>query len=238
MKDTSESITQVARALGHDFQNAELLREALTHSSYANERPKLAPEDNDRLEFMGDAVLQWAVSALLWEKFPKASAGELTRRRADLVCENGLARIARSVGIGEGLLLGKGEERSGGRNKSRLLASAFEACIAAVFLDAGTEVTLQVCRVLFDQYLDDQSPGASDYKTRVQEFLQRQGQQPPQYNVIASKGPDHDRSFKVIISTDEGLNAIGNGRSKLEAEQEAARALIEQFEEEDDDEKS
>lgn len=226
MNDSDDNTHVVARSLGYIFQNTRLIKEALTHSSFANERPKIAPVDNDRLEFMGDAVLQLTVSTLLWERFPNAPAGELTRRRADLVCESGLAKIARTIGIGEGLLLGKGEERSGGRDKPRLLASAFEACIAAVFLDGGTEVTLDICRNLFEAYLDDQAPGASDFKTRIQEILQQMGQQPPQYHVLSSEGPDHDRSFHVMVTTDTGLKATGNGRSKLEAEQMAAQTLL------------
>src|ERR1700755_508498 len=132
MGDYDETLQTIATALGHRFSDGRLLLDALTHSSFRNEKPASVRSDNERLEFLGDAVLQWVVSTLIWEHFPNATAGEMTRRRADLVCEQGLARVARELSLGDGLRLGKGEERSGGRAKPRLLASAFEALIAAV----------------------------------------------------------------------------------------------------------
>ncbi|MBN1655291.1 MAG: ribonuclease III [Deltaproteobacteria bacterium] len=232
METQDETIESVAQTLGHRFENPSLLIESLTHSSYANERPELASTDNDRLEFMGDAVLQWVVSSLLWERFPGAAAGELTRRRADLVCEATLAEIAQTVGIGGGLRLGRGEERSGGRKKPRLLSSALEACIAAVYLDGGTEAAITVCRKLFIPRIENQNPGARDYKSRVQETLQSRKQNPPHYVLIGSDGPDHDRYFRVVVTTDSGLKAEGEGHSKAEAEQLAARDLLAKLEEE------
>lgn len=222
----NDTIETVANGLGHGFENRALLEEALTHSSYANERPEIAPTDNDRLEFMGDAVLQWVISTLLWDRFPNASAGELTRRRSDLVCESALADIAKTVGIGTGLRLGRGEERSGGRKKPRLLASAFEACIAAVYLDGGTKAALRVCEVLFKERIDIRQAGAKDYKSRVQELLQSLKENPPRYSLVGLEGPDHDRYFRVVVTTDSGLSAEGEGRSKAEAEQLAARDLL------------
>lgn len=223
-------IAAVEVGLGHDFRDGLLLIDALTHSSYANERSGLARTDNERLEYMGDAVLQWAVSAVLLERFPVATAGELTRRRADLVCEEGLAQIARSVGVGPGLRLGRGEERSGGRDKPRLLASALEACIAAVYLDAGADAAMSVCRALFEQRLEHSAPGARDFKTRVQEALQRRGQRPPSYELLTVRGPDHARSFEVAIRLDGQELGRGEGRSKLEAEQAAAERALETLE--------
>ncbi len=230
MEMRDDTIEAVANNLGYRFENHALLEEALTHSSYANERPEIAPTDNDRLEFMGDAVLQWVVSTLLWDRFPNASAGELTRRRADLVCESALAEIAEAVGIGAGLRLGRGEERSGGREKPRLLASAFEACIAAVYLDGGTQAALQVCEALFRERIDSRQPGAKDYKSRVQELLQSLKENPPRYALVGIEGPDHDRYFRVVVTTDSGLSAEGEGRSKAEAEQLAARDLLSKLE--------
>lgn len=229
-QDLDESARAVAARLGHEFGDPRLLAEALAHSSFANERPNLAPRDNERLELLGDAVLQWAVSALLWERFPDATAGELTRRRADLVCEEGLAAIAEDVEIGTGLRLGRGEERSGGRNKPRLLASAFEACVAAVYLDAGAEIALEVCRRLFAHHLRSAPPGARDFKTRFQELLQERGREPPQYEVVATGGPDHARTFEVTLELDGREVGRGIGRSKLEAEQSAAKAALEKLE--------
>jgi ribonuclease-3 len=226
MIDPATMLAAIERALGHSFENRELLVDALTHSSYKNERAAQARTDNERLEFLGDAILQWAVSALLWEHFPDATAGEMTRRRADLVCEEGLARIAREVGIGPALRLGRGEERSGGRDKPRLLASAFEACMAAVYLDAGSEKALEVSRALFDRIFHEQAPGERDFKTRVQELLQARGKKVPSYEIESKEGPDHARIYKVAIVVEGKAFARGEGRSKLEAEQSAAEEAV------------
>ncbi len=227
VSDLDGTIRAVEAGLGHQFRESALLVDALTHSSFAHERPEQARTDNERLEFMGDAVLQWAVSALLLERFPGATAGELTRRRADLVCEDGLAQIALDVGVGAGLRLGRGEERSGGRDKPRLLASAVEACIAAVYLDGGPDAAMRVSRALFEQRLERIAPGARDFKTRVQEALQRKGVRPPGYELLAVRGPDHARTFEVAIRVDGQELGRGEGRSKLEAEQAAAERALE-----------
>ena len=233
MTEPEDPIATVETGLAHAFADRALLVDALTHSSFAHERPGLARTDYERLEFMGDAVLQWAVSALLLERFPEATAGELTRRRADLVCEEGLAHIARAIGVGPGMRLGRGEERSGGRDKPRLLASALEACIAAVYLDGGSEVATRVCRALFEVRLERMAPGARDFKTRMQEALQRRGQKPPNYELLAVSGPDHARSFEVAIRAYSDADDVdgtelgrGIGRSKLEAEQAAAERAL------------
>lgn len=222
MIDEDERITGIAKALGYVFRDLTLLRDALTHSSFANERPKQARSDNERLEFMGDAVLEWVVSTMLWETFPGATAGEMTRRRADLVCEPALADIAIGVGIGPALRLGRGEERTGGRDKPRLLACALEACIAAVYLDGGNDAAFAVCRGLFTGRLSDVAPGARDFKTRVQERLQSAGRKPPRYQIVDSTGPDHAREFSIALMVEGQELGRGNGRSKLEAEQAAA----------------
>lgn len=212
--------------LGHRFADPELLLDALTHCSFANEKPDLARTDNDRLEFLGDAVLQWAVSAILAREFPEADAGELTRRRADLVCAEGLTRLAQQVNIGPALRLGKGEERTGGRHKPRLLSSAFEACVAAVYLDAGPVAALSLCERLFVGEILRAAPGEKDHKTRLQEALQRDQGRAPTYRVEAAEGPDHSLSFVVSAVVDGVAVATGEGRTKLEAEQNAAaRAL-------------
>jgi ribonuclease III len=227
--ESEDARRDVQVGLGHQFRDEALLTDALTHSSFAHERAGQARGDNERLEYMGDAVLQWAVSALLLERFPLATAGELTRRRADLVCEDGLAQIARMVGIGPAMRLGKGEQRSGGRDKPRLLASAFEACVAAVYLDAGADIAMRVCRELFEARLEHIAPGARDFKTRVQEALQRRGGRPPVYELIAVNGPDHARSFEVALRLEGQELGRGEGRSKLEAEQAAAAQAIEKL---------
>lgn len=222
MQDEDEQIAAVQQNLGYRFDDRALLVDALTHRSFANERRHLARTDNDRLEFLGDAVLQWAVSSLLWDRYPQASAGEMTRRRADLVCEDGLAQVAVELGIPDALRLGKGEVRSGGRSKPRLLASAFEACVAAIYLDGGSPAALEVCERLFGNRMGDRAPGSRDYKTRLQELLQRHGLERPQYEVLATSGPDHARRFQVALLISGRKVAEAHGRSKGEAEQAAA----------------
>lgn len=229
MADYDETLRIIATALGHTFADPRLLVDALTHSSYRNEKPIEVRSDNERLEFLGDAVLQWVVSALLWDHFPAASAGEMTRRRADLVCEEGLSRIALELGLGAGLRLGKGEERSGGRHKPRLLASALEACVAAVYLDAGTDSALHVCRVMFTKAIAERAPGARDFKTRLQEMLQGSGRKLPAYEIKSTTGPDHARQYHVTISVEGEQVAEGDGRSKLEAEQSAAERALDRL---------
>jgi ribonuclease-3 len=229
VSELDDTILAVEAGLGYSFADRLLLMDALTHSSFAHERPELSRTDNDRLEYMGDAVLQWAVSALLLERFGEATAGELTRRRADLVCEEGLAHIARAVGVGPGLRLGRGEERSGGRDKPRLLASALEAVIAAVYLDGGADASMAVCRALFETRLLQMAPGARDFKTRMQEVLQRRGQRPPSYELLSVRGPDHARCFEVALRLDGEELGRGEGRSKLEAEQAAAERALEKL---------
>lgn len=216
----------VAQALGHRFSDAQLLREALTHRSFANEHPERAPKDNERMEFLGDAVLTLSASALLWERFPDATEGELTRRRADLVCEASLASVARSLDLGSVLRLGRGEERSGGRQKPRLLCSALEACIAAVFLDGGIELAMEAVRRLLAPSLLAPLLGQRDGKTRVQEIVQALGEGTPRYVVVSATGPDHAREFEVACISNVRELGRGTGRSKLEAEQNAARAAL------------
>jgi ribonuclease-3 len=232
MADFEDTLKALSNALGHTFTDPELLIDALTHSSYRNEKPASVRSDNERLEFLGDAVLQWVVSTLIWQEFPAASAGEMTRRRADLVCEEGLARVARELSLGDGLRLGKGEERSGGREKPRLLASALEAAVAAVYLDAGTEAAMRVCQILFSPSISEQAPGARDFKTRLQELLQSRGQRPPSYETADARGPAHARCYHVVLRADNQLLGEGEGRSKLEAEQRAAEAALHKLEQE------
>jgi ribonuclease-3 len=161
---------------------------------------------------------------LLHERFPGAREGELTRRRADLVCERTLARIAEGLELGPALRLGRGEAKSGGRTKARLLASALEACIAAVLLDAGVPVALGVARRLLEPFAESVAPGADDFKSRIQELLQADGRSAPRYELLGHEGPEHARTFHVAIVGEDGELARGQGRSKSEAEQAAARA--------------
>lgn len=217
---------RVQAGLGHPFAEPRYLFQALTHRSYVNERKHLAPVDNETLEFLGDSIVGLAAAKLLREKFPDAREGELTRRRADLVCERTLAKLAEQIELGPALRLGRGEERTGGRSKSRLLASAFEACIAAVMLDAGVEPALARATSLLEPHIDALEPGAEDFKSRIQEHLQALGRQTPRYEIVGHEGPEHARTFFVTILNDEGELARGVGRNRNEAEQCAAKTAL------------
>jgi ribonuclease-3 len=216
----------LAQALGHPFRDPSTLRMALTHRSYANEYPERAKGDNERLEFLGDAVLSLTASALLWERFPRATEGELTRLRAALVCESSLADIARELNLGPALLLGKGEERSGGRSKARLLCCALEAVIAAVYLDAGVESAQSMVRRLLEPRLCAPRLGERDPKTQLQERVQARGGSTPRYAIVAQEGPEHARVFHASCTSDGVELGRGEGRAKVEAEQQAARAAL------------
>jgi ribonuclease-3 len=223
----SDAVLELGRGLGHEVRDARPFWQALTHRSFTNERPGVAPEHNETLEFLGDSVMGLAAALLLRETFPAAREGELTRRRADLVCEKTLARIAQDLDIGPSLRLGRGEERSGGRTKARLLASALEATVAAVLLDSDIETALEVARRLLAPHLDARAPGEDDFKSRVQEHLQAAARGTPRYELVGHEGPEHARIFFVAILVEGHELARGQGRSKLEAEQAAARMAFE-----------
>ncbi|MEM7435487.1 MAG: ribonuclease III [Myxococcota bacterium] len=224
-----EAAEEFCESLGYEFNDEGLLRDALTHRSFRNERPDLAPSDNERLEFLGDAVVGLVVASLLIEHFPSSDEGELTQRRADLVSEKGLAKVAVGLGLGQAMRLGKGEERSGGREKPRLLSSALEACLGAVYLDGGVETAFEVTRRVFESWLHRSAPGHRDFKSRAQEWAQGHLGGTPKYEVISSDGPDHARQFVVALGLDGDQVAVGEGRSKIEAEQAAARAALLQW---------
>jgi len=219
--------------LRHVFGDRRWLRVALTHRSWAHEHAARdgggeGPDSyNERLEFLGDSVLGAAAATLLFERFPEAREGELTRRRADLVCEKTLARVASDLEIGSLLRLGRGEDRTGGREKPRLLASALEACIAAIALDGGTETALRVARTLLESDVDALAPGERDFKSRLQEREQAAGHASPRYELRGTHGPEHERTFHVGVIADDGRAlGEGTGRSKSEAEQAAAKAAL------------
>jgi ribonuclease-3 len=216
---------RLLEALGHSFAEEALLVDALTHRSFRNEQPRLARADNERLEFLGDAVLGMGVAALLADAYPEAGEGELTRLRADVVCEGSLASVARALGVGEALRLGKGEERSGGRDKPRLLASAMEAIVGAVLTDGGADPALGLVERLFEAQISSAS-GRRDVKSRLQEWAQRVHGATPAYRILRSEGPDHERVFHVAVELDGELLAEGRGRSKAGAERDAAQRAL------------
>ncbi|MFH1002781.1 MAG: ribonuclease III [Chloroflexota bacterium] len=211
--------------LGVSLSDPSGLELSLVHSSYVNENPALAPASNERLEFLGDAVLGLAVAEELYRLCPQCPEGELTRLRSALVRRDTLARVAAEVGLGDYLYLGKGEEAHGGRQKPANLASALEAVIAAVFLDQGLATAREfVLRRLHDEIGRAVQQGAEiDYKSRLQEMVQARQQPAPTYHLLAAEGPDHDRCFTVEVRLNEAVLGRGTGKSKKAAETEAAR---------------
>ena len=222
---------ELQRTLGVPFEQQELLTQALTHSSYANENPGTAPSSNERLEFLGDAILGLIVAENLFEDFPTMAEGEMTRLRSILVKQDTLARVAETINLGSYLYLGKGEESSGGREKPANLARALEALIAAVYLDHGYEVTDQFVLEILDVELANilYQGTIVDYKSQLQELIQAKAQQTPVYNLIETEGPDHDKKFTVEVKLGNEVLATGTGRSKKKAETEAARIALEKL---------
>jgi ribonuclease-3 len=213
--------------LGYRFIDRALLARALTHRSYANESRDPAIVDNERLEFLGDAVLDLIVGHLLFATYAEADEGELSRQRAELVSEPSLARLARELALGECLLLGRGESRSGGSAKESLLANTLEALLGAVFVDAGYAVAEGVARSLFASSLPaSASPVGQDHKTRLQEILQARRQR-PDYLLVAECGPDHQRRYEVEVLVASAVLGRGEGSTKKRAEQDAARQALE-----------
>ncbi|MBX3327810.1 MAG: ribonuclease III [Nitrospira sp.] len=221
--------------LKYRFTDDNLLEEALTHKSYVNERRESGRTHNERLEFLGDAVLSLIISDYLARRYPELSEGALSKLKAKLVSETSLANAARRLDLGRYLRLGRGEERSKGRDKTSLLADALEAVIAAVYLDGGFEASRDfTVDVLADELrrLDtfQEQPGDDDYKTRFQEWCQKRYEMLPQYLVVGETGPDHQKLFEVEVQVNHRVVGIGRGNSKKEAEQEAARRALEEME--------
>ena len=210
------------------FQNKDFLQESLQHSSWVNENPEKNLRDNERLEFLGDAVVNLVVATCLMEKFPELNEGELSRIRANLVNETQLADLARSLELGVYLFLGKGELLTNGREKNSILADAFEAVVAAIYLDGGFEHAFGFVKKCFDPLLTDAvSPDSNlDFKSRLQEVVQTRQTEMPEYKIIKECGPDHDKTFHVKIEVFD-IMAIGVGKSKKTAEQDAARNALE-----------
>ena len=213
--------------LDYRFKTPDLLRTALTHKSFVNENPALLREDNERLEFLGDAVLDLAVGHLLMDRFPVRSEGDLSKRRASIVNEQGLYEVAARLSLGDWLFLGRGEEQTGGRKKPSLLADACEAVLAAVYLDGGFDAAFGVIKGLFEERLSAiEKAGGEDFKTQLQEVVQARLRQVPRYTVVGESGPDHEKVFEVAVLVGGQELARASGRSKKEAEQRAARLAL------------
>ena len=214
-------------AIGYRFRNITLLQNALAHSSYANERWHDSLKSNERLEFLGDSILGMVVAEHLYRNYPDRPEGELTRMRADMVCENALAAIAGRIGLGEHLLLGHGEEQTGGRTRNSILADAVESVIAAWFLDGG----MDAARGFIDRFVLTDVPVRklrnADYKTALQELVQQKKNQQLTYKLTGESGPDHDKHFEVAVLLNGSTVGTGTGSSKKRAEQDAARAAME-----------
>lgn len=210
-------------------QQTDLYLLALTHSSYANERGLGMGAHNERLEFLGDAVLELAVSEALYALFPGLPEGKLTRYRAGLVCEESLSRLASELDLGVHLRLGKGEASSGGRQRPALLADALEALLGAVYLDLGFEAVREVVRCLFAPLFAELAQGClhRDYKTLMQEYTQAKLATTPEYRIVSEQGPDHSKVFVAQFVINDQALGQGSGRTKKEAEQEAAKEAYE-----------
>jgi len=215
--------------LGVSFSDPSRLRQALTHSSYANENPSSALACNERPEFLGDVVLSLVISEKLYRDLPQATEGEMTKLRAALVKRDTLARLAKAIKLGDYLYLGRGEEASGGRDKKANLASALEALIAAIFLDQSPATTQDFILRLFQKELKRavSQGGVVNYKSQLQELLQARGQPTPVYYVVEVSGPDHERHFTVEVRAGNTVLGRGTGKSKKLAEAAAARSALE-----------
>jgi ribonuclease-3 len=222
-------LATLQEVLGVSLDNVSLLEQALVHSSYVNENSSLALSSNERLEFLGDAILGLVVAEKLYSDFPHLKEGEMTKLRAALVSRNTLFHIAKAVGLGDYLSLGKGEEASGGRDKSVNLAGALEAVIAAIYLDKGLAAARDcILRILGPEIIKAMSQGAGvDYKSQLQELVQAKGQSTPVYQLIEASGPDHLKEFTVEVRVGDTVLGRGSGKSKKAAEGEAARIALE-----------
>ncbi|MDB8804484.1 ribonuclease III [Romboutsia sp. 1001216sp1] len=225
-KDILKNIDEFENVIGYKFKNKEYILEALTHSSYSNENKEY--DFNERLEFLGDSVLSIVVSEYLFKKESNLPEGELTKLRANIVCEESLSEAANEINLGIYMLLGKGEEATGGRYRMSILADAFEAVIAAIYLDGGLEPS----RVFILKYMEgiicDSRKGKifRDYKTHLQEVLQGKGESNIWYRLVDEKGPDHNKRFIMEVGINERVLGVGEGKSKKEAEQIAAKKAL------------
>ncbi len=222
-------IKNLEEAIGYRFRNIQLLQNALAHSSYANERWHNSLLSNERLEFLGDSVLGMLVAEYLFRSFPDRPEGELTRMRADMVCEHTLAAVANKIDLGAHLMLGHGEERLGGRSRESILADAVESVIAACFLDGGLDAAKNFVQKFILVEVPVIRPNNMDYKTALQELVQQKKNQTLSYVLAGQSGPDHDKQFDVEVMLNGAVVGCGSGRSKKRAEQMAAKAAIERL---------
>ncbi|EEG77217.1 ribonuclease III [Dethiobacter alkaliphilus] len=226
-----KDLNYLFKQLNIEPKNREIYIQALTHSSYAHEHNLGSHAHNERLEFLGDAVLELVISEALFKRFPLLPEGKLTRFRAGMVCEDSLFKIANSLELGKYLRLGKGEAASGGRQRPSLLADAFEAMLGAMYLDQGFYVVQETVTGIFAPLFEDMAKGSMrhDYKTLMQEYTQASLATTPEYRIVAEQGPDHSKVFVAQLLLNREVYGEGSGRSKKEAEQEAARVAYQQL---------
>ena len=219
-------IETLEKSIGYIFKNKELLKKALTHTSYAYEKKV---ESNEKLEFLGDSILEFVSSKYIFARYPKLKEGEMTKVRATVVCEESLYKIAKLHGFSDFLYLGKSEVLSGGKNRPAILADSVEAVIAAIYLDGGIEPADKFIIENLDKEIDEATKhvGVKDYKTVLQEKLQEHGEVKIEYEITNEKGPDHDKRFEAQVSCNGKILAKGEGKSKKEAHMNAAKKALE-----------
>ncbi len=222
-------IKDLEKAIGYQFKDITLLQNALSHSSYANERWHDSLKSNERLEFLGDSILGMVTAEYLFRNFPDRPEGDLTRMRADMVCERALAVVAERINLGQHLLLGHGEETGGGRQRDSILADALESVIAACFLDGGMDAARRFINTFVLTEVPVKQLRNTDYKTALQELVQKKKNQSLSYVLVGESGPDHDKHFAVEVLLNGEVMGRGEGRSKKKAEQDAARMVLEKL---------
>ncbi|MFA1818602.1 ribonuclease III [Virgibacillus oceani] len=221
------NMQQLEKKFNMKFKDHELIKQAFTHSSYVNEHRGKSFSDNERLEFLGDAVLELGVSQFLYRKHQDMPEGEMTKLRAAIVCEPSLYNFALSLHLGEYILLGKGEAQTGGRNRPALLADVFEAFLGAIYLDQGFDKVLEFMKIhVFPKITAGAFSHEMDYKTQLQELVQQVRNQFAEYRIVDEKGPAHDKTFIAQVIIKDKVSGIGEGRTKKEAEQRAAKIAL------------
>ena len=224
----TDDIGKLEEIIGYSFKDKKILEQALTHSSYANDYLRNSALGNERLEFLGDAIIDMVIGAELFSRFPDKQEGFLSKLRSEMVCEDALANAAIQFGINEYLKLGRGEEQKGGRQRHSLISDMMEAIVAAVFVDGGIDKSTEVVYKLLGDTIERGCRGElpKDYKSDLQEYFQSKGKKIPSYKILDESGPDHNKVFKVGVYEDNVLIGEGQGKSKKEAEGNAAKAAL------------
>jgi len=222
------NLKELQEIIGYNFKDEKLLENALIHTSYAHEHRLGSSGSNERLEFLGDTVMNMCVSENIFRRKPLISEGNMTKIRSGVICEATLYKAAKSLRYGEFIMLGKGEDKLGGRKRPSILADAFEAVIAAMFIDGGFEVTREFVIKTLEPMIEEalKEHGSKDYKTTLQEVLQSKSDKKITYEIIDENGPDHDKVYTAVVKWDEEILGQGQGKNKKEAEQEAAKQAL------------